>query len=161
MKVGLIDELHPVFEERLQAAGHSCIHLEKTVPAALPQLLSQVDGIALRSRISITAEFLDALPTLKFIARSGAGMEHIDLNACSERNIHCYSSPEGNRTAVGEHAMGMLLALMNKIGMADRSVRQGIWDRETHRGGRARRQDCWYNRLRQNGYRFRKMLERV
>lgn len=132
--MGLIDTLHPAFQERLEAAGHTCVHLEQTIPAALPKLLEEVDGIALRSRISITADFLDAVPTLKFIARSGAGMEHIDVSACTERKVSCYSSPEGNRVAVAEHAMGMLLALMNKVCAANNSVRQGHWDREAHRG---------------------------
>lgn len=134
MKIGLIDNLHPAFKERMEAEGHTCLDLATTVPAALPELLNNVDGIAIRSRISIDEEFLDSVPSLKFIARSGAGMEHVDMLACAQRNVSCYSSPEGNRVAVGEHAVGMLLALMNKICIADTSVRNGTWNREYHRG---------------------------
>jgi D-3-phosphoglycerate dehydrogenase len=71
---------------------------------------------------------------LKFIARSGAGMENIDELYCADRNIVLFNAPEGNRNAVGEHALGMLLALLNKLHTADREVRTGKWDREGNRG---------------------------
>lgn len=134
MRIALIDNLHPSFEKIMQAYPASCLDLTSTDPAELPEALIGVDGIAMRSRISITAEFLDKVPSLKFIARSGAGMEHIDEEACAERGIKCYNSPEGNCEAVSEHALGMLLALMNRIHLGDRSVRSGKWEREIHRG---------------------------
>ena len=71
---------------------------------------------------------------LKFIARSGAGMENIDLNYCNQKNIVCFNSPEGNRDAVAEHALGMLLSLFNKIHIADNEIRNGKWNREKNRG---------------------------
>jgi D-3-phosphoglycerate dehydrogenase len=80
------------------------------------------------------ANLLDAAPNLKFIARSGAGMENIDLDYCAKRNIQLFNAPEGNRNAVGEHALGMLLALMNNLVTADAEVRSGKWDREGNRG---------------------------
>jgi D-3-phosphoglycerate dehydrogenase len=134
MKIALIDNLHPSFTARMSDAGVVCVDLTTTPPAALPEALKECDGIAMRSRISITNEFLDTVPNIRFIARSGAGMEHIDQEACAARGVTCYSSPEGNCEAVGEHALGMLLALMNRIHLADRSVRQGKWEREIYRG---------------------------
>ena len=78
--------------------------------------------------------FLKHAFQLKFIARSGAGMENIDVPYCEERGITLYNSPEGNRNAVAEHALGMLLSLMNKLNSADQEVRKGKWDREGNRG---------------------------
>ena len=78
--------------------------------------------------------FLINTPNLQFIARSGAGMENIDVTYCQSRGIRLYNSPEGNRNAVGEHALGMLLSLMNKLHTADKEVREGKWDREGNRG---------------------------
>ncbi len=78
--------------------------------------------------------FLKNAKNLQFIARSGAGMENIDVPYCESRGIILYNSPEGNRNAVGEHALGMLLALMNKLHTADQEVRNGKWDREGNRG---------------------------
>jgi D-3-phosphoglycerate dehydrogenase len=80
------------------------------------------------------SEFLEHAPNLKFIARSGAGMENIDEDYCAKRNIDLHNAPEGNRNAVGEHALGMLLALFNKLHTADAEVRNGKWDREGNRG---------------------------
>ncbi len=80
------------------------------------------------------ASFLEHAKNLSWIARSGAGMENIDINYCEKRNIALHNAPEGNRNAVGEHALGMLLSLFNKLHTADREVRNGKWDREGNRG---------------------------
>jgi D-3-phosphoglycerate dehydrogenase len=79
-------------------------------------------------------EFLSSAKNLKFIARSGSGLENIDQAYCKERKIELFNSPEGNRNAVAEHALGMLLSLLNKIPQGNRQVREGIWDREGNRG---------------------------
>lgn len=134
MIVALIDDIHPIFEELMENGGASVRDLTTTKTTDLLMHLQDVDGIAMRSRISIDGKILDNLPNLKFIARSGAGMEHIDQNACAQRGVTCYNSPEGNREAVAEHALGMLLALMNRLHVADRSVRDGNWERERFRG---------------------------
>jgi D-3-phosphoglycerate dehydrogenase len=96
--------------------------------------ISDAQGIVLRSRFAMNEDFLKFAPELKFIARSGSGLENIDLNYCSKYDIKVYNSPEGNRNAVGEHALGMLLSLMNHLHTADRDVKSGIWDREGNRG---------------------------
>ena len=92
------------------------------------------DGIVIRSRFDIDRDFLDRAPNLKFIGRVGAGLESIDVEYAEERGIALFSAPEGNRNAVGEHALGMLLSLFNNLNKADREVRSGKWDREGNRG---------------------------
>src|SRR4030095_7959708 len=79
-------------------------------------------------------EFIDRATALKFIARAGAGMENIDVEYAEAKRIRCLHSPEGNRDAVGEHALAMLLALFTKLPKADREVREGKWQREQNRG---------------------------
>ena len=134
MKIIFLDTVHPILEERLIAANHQCIHLTDSDFESTKNLISVADGIVVRSRFPMDANLLDAAPNLKFIARSGAGMENIDLDYCAKRNIQLFNAPEGNRNAVGEHALGMLLALMNNIFTADAEVRAGKWDREGNRG---------------------------
>jgi D-3-phosphoglycerate dehydrogenase len=91
-------------------------------------------GIVIRSRIMIDKELLNAAKDLRFIARAGAGMENIDVEHAKMLGIQCFNAPEGNRDAVAEHAMGMLLNLFNRINICDREVRKGIWLREENRG---------------------------
>ena len=134
MKIIFLDTVHPILEERLIAANHQCIHLIDSDFESTKKLISSTDGIVVRSRFPMDANLLDAAPNLKFIARSGAGMENIDLEYCAKRNIQLFNAPEGNRNAVGEHALGMLLALMNHLVTADAEVRSGKWDREGNRG---------------------------
>ncbi len=134
MKIIFLDTVHPILEERLIAANHQCIHLTDSDFESTKKLISVADGIVVRSRFPMDANLLDAAPNLKFIARSGAGMENIDLEYCAKRNIQLFNAPEGNRNAVGEHALGMLLALMNHLVTADAEVRAGKWDREGNRG---------------------------
>jgi D-3-phosphoglycerate dehydrogenase len=134
MKIIFLDTVHPILEERLIAANHQCIHLTDSDFDSTKKLISVADGIVVRSRFPMDANLLDAAPNLKFIARSGAGMENIDLEYCAKRDIQLFNAPEGNRNAVGEHALGMLLALMNNLVTADAEVRAGKWDREGNRG---------------------------
>jgi D-3-phosphoglycerate dehydrogenase len=134
MTILFLDEVHEILANRLTEAGHSCIHAEEKSLEECLQLVQNVDGIVIRSRFPINETFLKHATQLKFIARSGAGMENIDVPYCTERGITLYNSPEGNRNAVAEHALGMLLSLMNKLNSADQEVRSGKWDREGNRG---------------------------
>ena len=93
-----------------------------------------VHGVVIRSRFLIDEDFMRNSPDLRFIARSGAGMENIDVGFAAANGIKCFNSPEGNRDAVAEHALGMLLMLFNHLGRADREVRLGEWNREKNRG---------------------------
>lgn len=100
-------------------------------------VLSKIDkfeGLVIRSRIPVDRQLLDRAVNLKFIARVGAGLENIDSDYAAEKGIVLMAAPEGNRNAVGEHSLGLLLGLMNKICKGNDEIRQGIWDREGNRG---------------------------
>jgi len=133
MKINFVDSVHPVLSTRLTVAGHTCEDLSEFIGEELFAQLHDSQGLVVRSRV-LDAATLAHAPKLKFIARCGAGMENIDRAYCADRGIRLYSSPEGNRGGVAEHAVGMLLALMNKLPTADREVRQGIWDRKSNSG---------------------------
>ncbi len=134
MKVVFIDTVHPVLAERLTDAGFICLDVSKNSRSEVEEILVDAIGIVIRSRFTMDESILKHAPNLAFIARSGAGMENIDVNFCESRNIQLFNAPEGNRNAVGEHALGMLLSLMNKLHSADREVRNGLWRREENRG---------------------------
>jgi D-3-phosphoglycerate dehydrogenase len=129
-----LDTVHPILEERLTANEYNCMNATQLSIEALQPLLKEAFGIVIRSRFTMDAAFLKNAPNLQFIARSGAGMENIDEVYCAEKNIQLFNAPEGNRNAVGEHALGMLLALFNQLVKSDTEVRKGIWDREGNRG---------------------------
>ena len=134
MKVLFLDTVHPILAERLTNAGMLCVDGTDLSTSESVRVHCDAEGIVLRSRIRVDANLLDQLPQLRFICRSGAGLENIDIASAHSRGIEVFNSPEGNRDAVGEHALGMLLSLMNLLREADASVKQGIWDREGHRG---------------------------
>jgi D-3-phosphoglycerate dehydrogenase len=134
MKVVFLDTVHQILAERLTAAGYRCLDAASLSKQECLETLRDAHGIVIRSRFAMNEEFLQGATNLKFIARSGAGMENIDEAYCEHKGITLYNAPEGNRNAVGEHALGMLLALMNKLHTADREVRSGKWDREGNRG---------------------------
>jgi D-3-phosphoglycerate dehydrogenase len=133
-QVIFIDSVHPVLEQKLEQAGMFCLQHTKTNFETLQTILPEAYGIVIRSRFTIDSDFLKFCPNLKFIARSGSGLENIDTKACKDLGIRVYNSPEGNRNAVAEHALGMLLSLLHKIQKADKEVRQGEWNRESNRG---------------------------
>ena len=134
MKVLFIDSVHPILEKRLKRIGFTCEHDYTSDRARIIEKLPDFEGIVIRSRTKVDEQFLAAAKHLKFIARSGAGLENIDLDAAKKRGIHLFSAPEGNRQAVGEHALGMLLSLFNRLSLADEEIRSGKWQREANRG---------------------------
>ena len=134
MKILHLDKNHPYLLEKLQSLGfenHECYTLSK---AEVEKTIAEYDGIVIRSRFDIDRSFIEKAEKLRFIARVGAGLESIDAAAASSRNIALIAAPEGNRNAVAEHALGMLLSLFNKLHIADAEVRQGLWNREANRG---------------------------
>nr|WP_294859316.1 NAD(P)-dependent oxidoreductase [uncultured Fluviicola sp.] len=134
-KVFFLDTVHPILSERLiQSGEYECIEAHDWTREQCETQLKDAHGIVIRSRFTLDESFLQFTPTLQFIARSGAGMENIDEAYCEKRGIQLYNAPEGNRNAVGEHALGMLLSMMNKIHTANRDIKNGIWDREGNRG---------------------------
>lgn len=133
-KVLLIDTVHPALNEILSAKGIVCDLDNKSNKEEILSKIHNYDGIVIRSRFKIEKDFLDKAKHLKFIARAGAGMENIDVPYAESLGIRCLHAPEGNRDAVGEHALGMLLMLFNNLKRADSEVRKGIWKREENRG---------------------------
>jgi D-3-phosphoglycerate dehydrogenase len=134
MKVFFIDKVHPVLQERLVRNGFDCIDATHFSMDDLLQRKNEVQGIVIRARFFLNTEFLSNFPNLSFIARSGSGLENIDAAYCKAHQIQLFNSPEGNRNAVAEHALGMLLALMNKLCKANEQINRGIWKREENRG---------------------------
>lgn len=133
-KVVFIDSVHSILEERLSNAGYECVDAHQKSREECYELIQNATGIVIRSRFRMDEKFLSNAKKLKFIARSGAGLENIDINYCQSKQIQLFNAPEGNRNAVGEHALGMLLALFNKLHLADAEVRNGQWNREKNRG---------------------------
>lgn len=134
MKVLHLDENHPLLIEGLQALGYEN-HIDYKSPK--DEIISKIgdyQGLIIRSRIPIDAEFLTKATNLKFIGRVGAGLENIDVDKAQEMDIRLFNAPEGNRNAVGEQALGMLLSLLNHLNRVDKQVRGGIWKREENRG---------------------------
>ncbi|MGY6561137.1 MAG: NAD(P)-dependent oxidoreductase [Luteibaculaceae bacterium] len=134
MKVLFLDYVNPILVKILEDRGFTCLHDYSSPSEQIVAKLDNIEGIVIRSRIRIDANFLKHAKQLKFIARSGSGLENIDVDYCRSNGIMVYNSPEGNRDAVGEHIIGMLLTLFNKINIADREVRKGQWRREENRG---------------------------
>jgi D-3-phosphoglycerate dehydrogenase / 2-oxoglutarate reductase len=133
-RVIFIDNTHPFLFQRLSDLGFDCeAHYQTSREALLPQL-SDCFGLVLRSRLRIDAELINSAENLAFIARSGVGLEHIDVELAEKRGIKVIPSPEGSRDTVAEHAIGMLLMLMNNLGLADRQIRDGQWVRAANRG---------------------------
>ncbi|MGK6349915.1 NAD(P)-dependent oxidoreductase [Parapedobacter sp. DT-150] len=133
-KLLIVDDIHPIFMEKLQANRipfdyQPAIGKEETLG-----IISQYTGLVIRSKFRVDAPFLDAAPGLRFIARGGAGMDNIDEAYALEKGITLLNAPEGNRDAVGEHLIGMLLSLMNNLNRANLEVKNGLWLREKNRG---------------------------
>lgn len=129
-----IDSVHPVLEERLTKLGVVCEHDYQSPKAVIEAKISNYQGVVIRSRFTLDNTFFDAATHLKFVARSGAGLENIDVAYAEKLGIKVINSPEGNRDAVGEHTIGMLLMLFNQLKKGDAEVRNAIWDREGNRG---------------------------
>ena len=134
VKILHIDSNHPLLWEQLEKAG---FQNEGDFTSSKPEIEAKIhnyQGIIIRSRFQIDKSFIDKAVNLKFIARVGAGLESIDCEYAKLKKIHLIAAPEGNRNAVGEHSLGMLLSLMNKLNRADKLVRDGKWIREGNRG---------------------------
>jgi D-3-phosphoglycerate dehydrogenase len=132
-KVLFINKAHPVLENRLSALGFICETDVTSTKEEIESRLEQYFGVVIRSRISVDKTFLERGANLAFIAREGVGTEHIDLEYAALKGIEVITSPEGSRDAVGEHTLGLLLALMANLAKGDREIRKGSWLREENR----------------------------
>lgn len=134
IKILHIDSNHPLLWNQLEEAGFTNEEDFTSNKEQIEAKIQNYHGIVIRSRFKIDKTFLDKATNLQFIARVGAGLESIDCDYANEKGVHLIAAPEGNRNAVGEHAVGMLLSLMNKLNRADTLVREGKWIREGNRG---------------------------
>lgn len=134
MKILFATKTHEYLLNTLQNAGHECkINILRN-SEELRTIISSCEGIVINSRFVIDKNLIDLASNLKFIARVGAGMESIDVDHLSQKGILCFNSPEGNRQAVGEHTLGMLLNLLHRISPADKQLREGKWMRTENKG---------------------------
>jgi D-3-phosphoglycerate dehydrogenase len=134
IRIAFIDSVHPSLQKELEAAGFRCDMLYTLTNEEIISRLPEYDGAVIRSKFRIEKTIIDEAAKLKCIARAGAGMENIDVDYAESKGIRCLHAPEGNRDAVGEQAIAMLLMLFNNLLRADREVRQGKWIREGNRG---------------------------
>ncbi len=134
MKVLHLDTNHSLLIEQFAELGFENHEDYTSTKEEVEKKIHDYDGIIIRSRFTIDRQFLEKAANLKFIGRVGAGLENIDIEYAKYKEVFLASAPEGNRNAVGEHTLGMLLSLMNHMGRADRQVRKGKWKREQNRG---------------------------
>lgn len=134
MKILHLDTNHPLLLNQLQQLGFQNDEDYVSNKEEIESKIHIYDGIIIRSRFAIDKTFLDKSKNLKFIGRVGAGLENIDIKYASTLGVKLFNAPEGNRNAVGEHALGMILSLFNKLNNGDQSIRDGQWLREEHRG---------------------------
>jgi len=133
-KVLIIDTNHEILVDELSKNGFHCEYFENFTRKNYVSIIDKYFGVIVRSKIKFDKEILEKAKNLKFIGRVGAGMENIDVDFAKSLGITCFNAPEGNRDAVGEHTLAMLLMLMNKLLKADQEVRNGVWLREENRG---------------------------
>ena len=133
-KILIADHLHPAFKEEAEKLGYECDDMPLLSREETLRIIKEYSGIAIRTKFLIDREIIDAGTNLKFIARAGAGMDNVDEEYAVSKGIACINAPEGNRDAVAEHVLGMLLSLLNNLRQGDQQIRAGIWDREANRG---------------------------
>ena len=133
-KILIVDDLHPAFKNRAGELGYQVDDRPEITRAETLAVISEYTGIAVRTKFRIDQELIDAAPGLKFVARAGAGLDNIDEAYAKIKGIALVNAPEGNRDALGEHAVSLLLSLLNNLRKADIEIRNGIWDREGNRG---------------------------
>ena len=132
----VVDEMHPTLLPMLAGIGVAADYQPQLSAAEVPGALAAkpYDGLVVRSKLRVTAELLARGPYLRYVARAGAGVDNIDEAALAAAGVSLLNAPEGNRDAVGEFAVGLLLALFRHIVRADGEVLQGVWKREANRG---------------------------
>lgn len=134
MKILIIDEMHESILPMLEKEGHEVVYSPEIKRDEIIACVADFDGLIIRSKTPMDRELLERATKLKFIGRAGAGLDKIDLEYMAEKEIKLFHAAKGNRDAVAEHAVGMLLALFNNVEIANQEVRKGIWDREGNRG---------------------------
>ena len=133
-RVLITDHVHPLLVEGFQERGYVVDYLPDIIASEVDEVIERYEGLIVNSKVMVSAALLSKGTRLRFVARLGSGLEVIDQEAAKRLGIVAFNSPEGNRNAVAEHALGMLLMLLNQLKVADEQVRQFIWDRESRRG---------------------------
>lgn len=134
MRILFVDTVNPILKKSLEKLNHICDTAYDKSKVEIEDIINNYDGLIIRSRFKIDEQFLDKGTKLKFIARAGSGLENINTSYAKNKKIKCYNAAEGNRQAVAEHALGMLLTLFNNLKNADEEIRKGKWNREVNRG---------------------------
>lgn len=134
MKILHLDKNHKSLINELKRNGYINVEAYKTTLEEVKSVIAQFDGIVIRSRFKVDSDFLKYGKKIKFIARVGSGLENIDVQYLKKRGIKLISAPEGNSNAVGEHAVGLILSLLNKLNLANDSVKNKLWIRDKFRG---------------------------
>lgn len=134
MKVLIIDDMHHSITGLLTAIGLESDYRPEITKEELLSVIGNYEGIIVRSKVFFGKDIIEKATKLKFIGRAGAGLDNLDVEELTRRNIKLLNAPEGNRDAVAEQAIGMLLCMMNNVRKADREVRKNVWDREGNRG---------------------------
>ena len=130
----IVDDIHPIFIEQAEALGYTCEYRPDIKADEALAIIAGYEGLLIRSKFQVDKAVLDTATNLRFICRAGAGMDNIDEAYALSKGVHLMNAPEGNSDAVGEHAIGMLLSLMNNFNRADAEIRDGKWLREANRG---------------------------
>lgn len=134
IKVLIADEMHPSLFEMLDNIGVDHYYFPKITREEIIRQLPEYQGLIIRSKTTVDIDLLKKAANLRFIARAGAGLDLIDIDYCHKKNIALFAANEGNRDAVAEHTIGMILSLFNKINTANIEVKNSIWQREPNRG---------------------------
>ncbi|MBC7399489.1 MAG: phosphoglycerate dehydrogenase, partial [Mucilaginibacter sp.] len=133
-KILIADDIHPIFIEQAEALGYVCDYQPTIKLDGALEIIAGYAGLVIRSKFNVDRPLIDAATNLRFVCRAGAGMDNIDEAYAAEKNISLINASEGNMDAVGEHAVGLLLSLMNHFNTADAEIRNGEWKREANRG---------------------------
>ena len=159
MKVLFVDTVNPLLMQTLESANILCDIAYSKSKEKISKIIHKYDGIVIRSKFEIDKRFIDIAKKLKFIARAGSGTENIDVEYAMTKNISCFNAAEGNRQAVAEHTLAMILALINNINQANLEVKKGQWNRESNRGTVISGKKIGINGFGNNGNAFANLLK--
>lgn len=133
-RVLIADLMHPSIEDMLNEAGFQPDYRPQITRPQILEIIANYNGLIIRSKTNVDKEMIDAATLLEFVGRAGAGIDKVDYPYLTRKNIALFNAPEGNRDALGEHTIGLLLNVLHKLNSGNEEVKSGIWDREGNRG---------------------------